>query len=67
MASSRRAGRATGTQAGVDLVSSHDLRRSFGVSLSQIGSIIDGMEITAVAPDGSSAPLPRGGWDHFRA
>ena len=44
-----------------------ELRRSFGVSLAQIGSIIDDMDITAVAPDGSSAPLPRGGWDHFRA
>jgi thiamine-monophosphate kinase len=44
-----------------------ELRRAFGVSLAPIGRIIDGMDIVAVAADGSSAPLARGGWDHFRA
>jgi thiamine-monophosphate kinase len=42
-----------------------ELRDGFGVSLSDIGSIIeDGL--VAVDEDGAEGPLPIEGWDHFR-
>jgi thiamine-monophosphate kinase len=42
-----------------------DLREGFGVSLSEIGVIIE-EGLIAVAEDGTERPLAMEGWDHFR-
>jgi thiamine-monophosphate kinase len=43
-----------------------ELRARYGVSLAEIGDIIDEVEgIIAIDADGVTAPLERGGWDHF--
>jgi thiamine-monophosphate kinase len=46
-----------------------DLREGFGVSLSEIGDIIEekaGEALVIVDEDGSERPLMAEGWDHFR-
>jgi thiamine-monophosphate kinase len=44
------------------------VREAFGVSLSDIGVIIEGEgeELVAVDEDGTERPLAIEGWDHFR-
>jgi thiamine-monophosphate kinase len=42
-----------------------ELREAFGVSLAEIGGIID-RGLVAVGDDGSERPLDTDGWDHFR-
>jgi thiamine-monophosphate kinase len=37
----------------------------FGVTLTQVGTIIDRAEVLAVDADGRAAPLEARGWDHF--
>ena len=41
------------------------LAERFGTLLTEIGEFREGEGVAAVAPDGSEAPLPVGGWDHF--
>lgn len=43
-----------------------ELREQFGVSLNEIGRIIDGGDVVAVDADGRERPLEAKGWDHFR-
>jgi thiamine-monophosphate kinase len=38
-----------------------------GLPVTCIGEIQRGKSVTLVLPDGTSRPLPPGGWDHFRA
>jgi thiamine-monophosphate kinase len=55
---------ATIRPAAVDGVA-NELRREFGVALAGIGTIFDGAGVVAVKGDGSEAPMPPRGWDHF--
>jgi thiamine-monophosphate kinase len=41
-----------------------ELRERFGVSLTEIGGIIEGEGLSAIGPDGREAPLEPRGWDH---
>jgi thiamine-monophosphate kinase len=41
------------------------LEDRYGVTLTRIGTIIEGQGVTAVGPDGREAPLEPKGWDHF--
>jgi thiamine-monophosphate kinase len=43
------------------------LREDFGVPLTAIGEITPGPGVVVTSPDGQEAPLPAGGWDHFRS
>jgi thiamine-monophosphate kinase len=38
----------------------------FGTPLAEIGEVVAGEGVVAVRPDGTTAPLEPGGWDHFR-
>ena len=42
-----------------------DLRERFGVALTDVGEIVAAPGVTAVAADGTEAPLAPEGWDHF--
>jgi thiamine-monophosphate kinase len=42
-----------------------ELRERFGVTLTVVGTIVDGSGVLAVDADGREAPLPPSGWDHF--
>jgi thiamine-monophosphate kinase len=41
------------------------LREDSGTELTEIGVIVEGDVLVALAPDGSRSPLPELGWDHF--
>ncbi|HXF36332.1 MAG TPA: thiamine-phosphate kinase [Actinomycetota bacterium] len=41
-----------------------ELRERFGVSLAEIGGIIEGEGLSAIGPDGRESPLEPRGWDH---
>jgi thiamine-monophosphate kinase len=56
---------ATLPQAGA-AAAAEELRTTFGVSLTDIGVIIEEQAVIAVDRDGSRRPLDRTGWDHFR-
>ncbi len=43
-----------------------ELEETFGVSLTEIGSMVDGQGLRAVAPDGADREMEPVGWDHFR-
>jgi thiamine-monophosphate kinase len=43
-----------------------ELKEAFGVSLTEIGRIVDGAGLTAIRGDGTERPLESTGWDHFR-
>jgi thiamine-monophosphate kinase len=42
-----------------------ELKERFGVPLADIGVMIEGSGVVALAPGGREEPLQRGGWDHF--
>ena len=42
-----------------------ELKERFWVPLADIGVMIEGSGVVALAPGGGEAPLERGGWDHF--
>ena len=44
-----------------------ELREGFGVSLSEVGEIVDGTGMIAVGPGGVETVLEPAGWDHFEA
>jgi thiamine-monophosphate kinase len=44
----------------------NELKGSFGVTLTDIGRIVEGAGITAIQRDGAERPLEPTGWDHFR-
>jgi hypothetical protein len=41
------------------------VRDECGTELTEIGVIVEGDVLVALAPDGSRSPLPELGWDHF--
>jgi thiamine-monophosphate kinase len=43
-----------------------ELKGSFGVTLTDIGRMVEGVGITAIQNDGMERPLEPTGWDHFR-
>ena len=43
-----------------------ELKEAFGVSLSEIGEVVQGHGALVVGDDGSEHPLQPTGWDHFR-
>jgi thiamine-monophosphate kinase len=43
-----------------------ELKEAFGVPLTEIGRIVDGVGLTGVEADGTERPLEATGWDHFR-
>ena len=43
-----------------------ELSEAFGVSLAEIGVVVEGDGTVAVGDDGSEHPLDPTGWDHFR-
>jgi thiamine-monophosphate kinase len=43
-----------------------ELKEAFGVSLTEIGLVVEGEGASAVGDDGSEHPLEPRGWDHFR-
>jgi len=62
---------ATLPDAGAVEAATSELRDAFGVSLSDIGVIIEGTDggegaLVAVDAEGAERPLPIEGWDHFR-
>ena len=42
------------------------LKESFGVTVTEIGRIVEGADLVAVFGDGTERPLEPTGWDHFR-
>ena len=52
-------------EAGV-AAATQELREQFGVSLTEIGRIIEEEDLVAVESDGRERPLDPKGWDHFR-
>ena len=43
-----------------------ELRETFGVALTAIGEVVEGLALVAVDADGDERPLEPEGWDHFR-
>jgi thiamine-monophosphate kinase len=43
-----------------------ELKEAFGVSLTDIGRVVDGTDLTTVRRDGTEYQLEPTGWDHFR-
>jgi thiamine-monophosphate kinase len=43
-----------------------ELKEAFGVTLTDIGRIVEGADVTAIRRDGTDVPLEPTGWDHFR-
>ena len=41
------------------------LAERYGTSLTTIGEVVEGSDVTAVAADGTTSPLEAKGWDHF--
>ena len=44
-----------------------ELRAAFGTSLTEIGEVVSGAQVTAIEPGGVERPLGSAGWDHLRA
>lgn len=46
-------------------VGRRELDERFGVTLTSVGTIVEGAGLVALDPDGGEAPLEAAGWDHF--